>query len=143
MAQLEARAGEGGGRMTLYHFTAKRFLDSILKEGLTRGMMLKSFNPVAMIPNKQWLTKNPNFDQGWAVGTGRLPYERNEVRLTIEIPIDHRHLLKPWSQMKFMVPDVADDLEASDLADPENWFIYQGSMNPKWIKEILAKKAAP
>ncbi|MBL7544296.1 MAG: hypothetical protein JNL11_10785 [Bdellovibrionaceae bacterium] len=98
--------------------------------------MLKSINPPSFLFNKQWLTKNPSFDQGWSIGTGKLPYKRNEVRMTIDIPLEERINLKPWSQMKFLVPLVANDLEASDLADPENWLIYQGTVKPEWIKEI-------
>lgn len=120
----------------LYHFTAKRFLDSILKEGLTKGVMLKKLNPIEFIFNKQWLTKNPDFNQGWSIGTGRLKYKRNEIRLTIEIPLDELPNLKPWTQMRFLVPEVVKDLEDSDLADPQNWFIYQGIISPKWITEI-------
>lgn len=123
--------------MTLYHFTAKRFLAGIEKEGLTRGVMLKSMNPPKFLHNKQWLTTNPSFDQGWSIGTGRLPYKRNEVRIEFEIPLDSRGNLKPWSQMRFLVPEVADDLEASDLADPENWWIYQGDVKPWWIREVV------
>ncbi len=98
--------------------------------------MLKSWSPVSFIFNKQWLTKNESFNQGWSVGTGKLPYKRNEVRLTFEIPLDKLVNLKPWSQMKFLVPLVAKELEDSDLADPENWFIYQGTVKPEWISEI-------
>lgn len=121
---------------TLYHFTAKRFLESIKRQGLTRGMMLKSIQPLQFLPNKQWLTTKKEFDQGWSIGTGRLSYKRNEVRLTVEIPIDAQGNLKPWTQMRFLVPLVANDLEDSDLADPENWWIYQGKIKPKWITEI-------
>lgn len=119
----------------LYHFTAKRFLKSIKHEGLTRGVMLKNINPPEFLLNKQWLTKKAEFDQGWSIGTGRLQYKRNEVRLTIEIPHDERINLKPWTQMKFLVPLVANELEDSDLADPENWYIYQGRIKPEWITE--------
>lgn len=125
--------------MKLYHFTAKRFLKKIEVEGLTRGVMLKNLNPPQFIFDKQWLTSNGSFDQGWSVGTGRLPYKRNEVRLTIEIPESHLHNCKPWTQMKFLVPEVADDLEASDLADPENWWVYDGIIMPSWIKQIDEK----
>lgn len=121
----------------LYHFTAKRFLGSIFREGLTRGVMLKSIDPVEFIYNKQWLTKNPRFNQGWVIGTGRLPYKRNEVRLTIQIPNEKRLNLKPWTQMKFLVPLVANELEDSELADPDNWYIYQGEIKPDWIIETI------
>jgi hypothetical protein len=125
-----------------YHFTAKRFVESIKREGLTRGMMLKSFDPIELIPNKQWITKNPSFDQGWSVGTGRLPYKRNEVRLTIKFPLEAFENIKPWTQMKFLVPLVAEDLESSDLADPENWYIYQGAVKPSWITDVLENPEA-
>lgn len=38
--------------------------------------------------------------------------------------------------MKILVPLVSNDLESSDLADPENWWIYQGEINPKWITKV-------
>ncbi len=121
--------------MIFYHFTAKRFLDSILKEGLTRGVMVKSLSPATFLFNKQWITTNPRFSQEWAEGTGTRPYKRNEIRLTIDIPDDKMTNAKPWSQMKFLTPEVADDLSA--FGDPENWWIYQGEIRPKWILEVV------
>lgn len=107
-----------------------------MKQGLTRGVMVKSINPISFIYNKQWITKNSSFNQGWSIGTGILPYKRNEVRLTIEVPTNKMENCKPWSQMKFLCPLVAKDLEDSPLADPENWYIYQGEIKPQWIKQI-------
>lgn len=98
--------------------------------------MVKSFQPASFVFNKQWITKNSSFDQGWSVGSGLLPYKRNEVRLTIQIPLSKIENCKPWTQMKFLVPLVSNDLESSDLADPENWWIYQGEINPKWITKV-------
>lgn len=123
----------------LYHFTAKHLLKGIQQEGLTRGVMLKSLRPVEFIFNKQWLTKNRSFDQSWAEGTGRLPYKRNECRLTIQIPEHLQEKLKPWSQMKFLVPEVADDLSA--FGDPENWLIFDGAILPDWIVKIDFKES--
>lgn len=120
--------------MRLYHFTAKRFLASIQKQGLTKGVMVKSIAPPTFIFNKQWLTKNPSFDQSWSIGTGRLPYKRNEARLTVEIPTEALQNCKPWAQMQFLTPLVAKELSA--FGDPENWFIYQGKIDPSWIKKI-------
>lgn len=117
-----------------YHFTAKIFLNSIKDQGLTRGVMLKTLNPASFIFNKQWITKNPDFEQSWAEGTGRLPYKRNEVRLTIEIPFEEMPNCKPWDQMKFLVPEVAQDLNC--MGDPENWHIYSGAIKPSWIKKV-------
>jgi len=117
-----------------YHFTAKKFLESIQKEGITRGVMVKTINPPSFLHNKQWITTNSNFKQDWAIGTGRLPYKRNEVRLTIEIPLGEIENCKPWSQMRFLTPEVAKDLEA--FGDPENWHIFQGKIKPQWITQI-------
>jgi len=119
---------------TLYHFTARRFLPRIKKQGLTLGRMLKTEFPVTFLDNYQWLTINSDFNQSWSHGTGRLPYKRNEIRLTLAIPESHKPNLKPWTQMKFLVPDVAEIL--SLYGDPENWFIYHGKVSPKWIKKI-------
>ena len=121
--------------MTLYHFTANRFLRSIKKSGIRYGKILKSDPPnVEFISGYQWLTKNKSFEQDWARGTGRLPYKRNEIRLTIEIPKDHYSDIRPWSQVKFMVPKVADILSA--YGDPENWILYEGVVWPKWIVSV-------
>lgn len=117
-----------------YHFTAKRFLDGIQRSGLTEGRMVKTMNPPTFLENKQWITTNPSFDQDWAIGTGRLPYKRNEVRLTIKIPLEALENCKPWSQMRFLTPEVAKDLEA--YGDPENWHIYQGQIKPNWILKV-------
>lgn len=96
--------------------------------------MVKQIDPAKFIFNKQWITKNPSFDQSWAKGTGRLPYERNEVRLTIEIPLKEMINCKPWSQMKFLTPEVAEFL--SCMGDPENWHIFSGRIKPAWIITI-------
>jgi hypothetical protein len=120
--------------MKLYHFTAKCFLKGIEKDGLTRGCMLKSMSPPSFIPNSQWLTSNPEFEQSWLNPNSTLPYKRNEVRLTIEIPDHAEANAKPWSQMKFLVPEVAQDL--SQFGDPENWWIYSGNIPPQWIATI-------
>lgn len=126
--------------MVLYHFTAKRFVPAILKGGLTRGAMLKSIKRLEFIYNRQWLTKNPSFDQEWAIGSGALPYQRNEVRLTVEIPDALEENIKPWTQMKFLTPEVAEEL--SMYGDPENWMIYIGNVRPHWITEVVQNPTA-
>lgn len=117
-----------------YHFTASRFLPSIKKEGIILGRMLKTMRPPTFLTNKQWITINPDFDQSWSAGTGRLPYMRNEVRLTVKIPLKYLEFCKPWSQMRFLTPEVAKDLES--FGDPENWYIFQGPIRPEWIVEV-------
>ena len=116
---------------TVYHFTARRFFRSILIRGICFGKILKSFSPLAFINGYQWVTINPDFEQSWAKGTGRLSYKRNEVRFTIQIPEGEKHRLKPWNQMRFMVPETAEDL--SSFGDPENWCLFEGTICSSWI----------
>lgn len=124
--------------MNLYHFTAKRFLDGIKNDGLTRGHMVKTLNPPSFIPGMQWLTKNGEFSQSWAKGAGRLLYKRNEARITFCLPDDDRKLM-PWlGKAEFLTPEVSRDLSA--YGDPENWFVYDGSVPASWIIEIVEAK---
>lgn len=119
----------------LYHFTAKRFVDAIKSDGLTRGVVLKTLSPITFMSDWQWLTSNPKWEQSWAAGTGRLPYKRNEVRLTVVIPSSETERCRPWSQVKFLVdPSVAQTL--SSYGDPENWWLFSGRVDPSWITEI-------
>ncbi len=126
--------------MKFYHFTALRFLNSIVKSGLTKGRMLRSLDPITFYSNYQWLTTNSTFDQSWLNPNSTLPYKRNEVRLTIDVPDHAMELCKPWSQMKFLVPDVAKDLSA--YGDPENWWVYSGNIPARWILEISSPDSA-
>jgi len=96
--------------------------------------MLKSFKPVIFLSPWQWLTKNDSFEQEWAIGTGRLPYKTNEVRFNVDIPESNIKSLMSWNQAKFMVPEVADIL--STYGDPENWFVYNGIIYPKWLSNL-------
>jgi hypothetical protein len=122
--------------LTFYHFTADRFIKSIKKNGLIHGKLLTSLYPTIHHSARwQWLTTNSSFDQEWAIGTGSLPYKRNEVRITVTIPKHHKVNLKPWSQVKFIVPEVATLLSA--YGDPENWWLYEGIILPKWLGEII------
>lgn len=120
--------------MILYHFTAQRFVKKILKEGLTKGWLVKSLSPPKLDSGWQWLTKNDHFNQAWARGTGRLPYKRNEVRLTFNIPDFAKENVIPWTKMRFVVPEVYEDM--SRYGDPENWMLYEGVVPSDWIVSV-------
>lgn len=119
--------------MILFHFTAQRFLAGIAREGLTRGTLITSLEPVRLERGWQWLTKNPSFHQEWARGSGQLPYKTNEVRLMISIP-DRDSNLKKWSQIGFLYPEVMKVLNA--YGDPENWMLYEGNIPREWVQAI-------
>ncbi len=121
--------------MIFYHFTARRYVKSIMRHGLTRGRMLRTLDPiVTFIPDCQWLTTNPIFDQSWLNPESTLPYKRNEVRFTIEIPDHAMENVMPWTKAKFSVPEVAWTL--NDYGDPENWWVYSGNLPAVWILTV-------
>jgi hypothetical protein len=118
-------------RLNLYHFTARRFVDSILRDGLTRGFVVRSFVPLQFWDSYRWLTTRESFKQSWAEGTGRLPYRRTEVRLTVDIPLSRTGSLFNWTTIG---PILSDEYETlSDLGDPENWRLFKGNIPPEWI----------
>jgi hypothetical protein len=118
----------------LYHFTAERFVPAIRREGLTRGYVVANDQPLALLPGYRWLTTNPDWGQEWAEGTGRLPYKRNEVRLTVEVPETHRRNVLPWVIVGPLMCRIYDVL--SMYGDPENWRLYEGDVPPHWITAV-------
>lgn len=120
--------------MSLYHFTARRFVPAIMRDGLTLGSIPLSIAPPRLLYGYQWLTLNPDASaQEWAEGTGRLPYSRTEARLKIKIPKPHRFLLMPWSDVRHLTP-LADGLSA--FGDPWNWLVFKGRIPPAWIRDV-------
>lgn len=118
--------------MSLYHFTASRFVPGIMREGLTRGSIPVSLEPPRLLFGYQWLTLNPDpARQEWAEGTGRLPYSRLEVRLKVKIPKPWRGLLLAWDDVRHL-SRLADELSA--FGDPWNWRLYKGHIPPAWIR---------
>jgi hypothetical protein len=128
--------------MKLYHFTAARFLDSIMENGVTKGKIpeIKS-GLFSFKTGYQWLTKSEEFRQEWCLPEySTLPYDRSEIKLTIEIPKLRQKNLKKWlSICKYN--ELADTLNSE--GDPENWFVYKGTIFPQWIKKIERKEKPP
>lgn len=118
---------------TLYHFTSRLYLPSILRTGINKG-------DVATEPergfNAPWLTKNPSFtNQGWDRG-GAL--DKLEVRLTVEIPEDDDKL---WSWSKLVETYGIEDYWVKALTHqgrdrPHDWFAYMGSVSPMLIANV-------
>lgn len=126
---------------TLYHFTATRFLEGIKRDGLTKGVFPIFIDErLSFLTQRQWLTKREGFDQPWHDPEfTKLPYDRRQNRLTIEIPKSHRSQIQDWDHIKrtygkYFLPGF-DSHE-----DCANWVIYLGRIKPKWIKEIVNKK---
>lgn len=127
--------------MKLYHFTAKHLLDSILKEGLTKGAIpLITPQGLRLATPVQWLTTNKGFDQIWNTKL-IIKYDRNDVRLTVKIPNTElgRNLIK-WTDF-IAIPEM--QATAQSLNDKEgdfnNWYIYAGIVKKHWIRNIEYK----
>ena len=122
--------------MKLYHFTAGWMLESILKEGLTKGCVPISIQPPRFNYGFQWLTSNDNFNQSWCEYL-TLPYNRNDYRIVVKIPDSKKRFLINWIEQgrKYSNNEMFNTL--SEFGDPENWYIYQGKIKPQWIKNVL------
>lgn len=120
--------------MRLYHFTAARFVPSIRRDGITRGFVLVSYEPLALLDDYRWLTVNGLWSQEWAEGTGRLPYRRDEVRITVNVPASHENRVHDWTVVGKLI-----SLEWQMLnmfGDPENWRLYRGDIPKSWLSTI-------
>lgn len=120
--------------MTVYHFTARHLLPSILKEGITLGCIPLNMKEVR--DGFQWVTINPEFRQSWN-GQVNVKYDRCAVRLTVEIPSIWRHKVLNWLQVCKKMTEIHDVLNS--FGDPENWRLYRGKIRPEWIKAVEIK----
>lgn len=119
--------------MRLWHFTANRFAGPIRTNGLTRGGLLLRERPPTIDTSYRWLTVNPDWNQSWAEGSGRLPYKTNEVRLGIDVPAEHEHSILVWKEVGPILSSAYGLL--SMFGDPENWRLFRGNLPPSWIVE--------
>ena len=118
--------------MKLYHFTARRFAGPIRRDGLHRGHVAVSLEPVYLLGNYQWLTRRKSWQQEWAEGSGNLPYRTDEVRLTVDIPKGHEAKVLPRDRWEgLMTEETARVLTA--FGDPDNWVVFHGVIPPTWI----------
>ena len=123
----------------LYHFTSDRHVNLCLTEGITRGVTYagQSCTGLRFLRPTQWLTCRGNFNQLWNVQAS-LPYDRTAHRLTVCIPQKYTENILPWvSHGPLLVPKTYSEL--SNCGDPENWFLYLGTIPPEWIVERITK----
>ena len=126
--------------MHLYHFTAKRFIDLIKDQGLTRGVLPivdKQGKLIELQTPCQWLTTNPDFNQPWDnPDIQSLDYDRNDYRIEVAIPIK-RGLFQKWTE----ICDSTEELRITSktlnsFGDPWNWYCYFGPIKTGWFREI-------
>ena len=124
--------------MKIYHFTAKKFLKDIQKEGLTKGgtPVKGRDGKTRMFTNTQWLTTDSKWDQAFHdPSETKLKYDRREILLTIVIPKSKRlHL----ANKKRIIDVFGLNLlpEFFDHPDCEDWFIFYGRVKAQWIRAI-------
>jgi hypothetical protein len=142
----------------LYHFTALEYIESIEREGLTRGDV--PLKPKGRGLNGVWLTRNPDVEaQGWASKPrvlsdeeradyatvfGKMPppgsriADKRAVRITVDIPgKDSR--LKVWTKYARLRGVKRDWMRALDKAgggSSSDWFVYFGEIPPEWIQQV-------
>ena len=119
--------------MILYHFCAAQAVPSIMRYGLTLGMLpLYELTGYSLEPNYQWLTveKDPK-KQSWTE-YNMVPYSRTAYRLTIRIPDSYRKkLIRATELVKGLRENqrhIVDDWAGSDA-----WYVYHGRIPPEWI----------
>lgn len=121
--------------MILYHFTADRFMESILENGIKRGRIPhKDSSGFRFKEHYQWLTENPERNQSWAEYS-TLPYDRTEYKITVKIPKLRMKNLKKWIDSNECKKNQFSGT-LNSYGDPENWHIYRGTIFPQWIIEI-------
>lgn len=127
------------GKIKLFHFTAARFIEGVLENGLDKGSIPVRADPPRVRYGYQWLTRNRDFDQSWNTQT-EIHYDRTAYRITVGIPRIAQHKLIDWkSNCKDLVPTkMARTLNAK--GDPENWVLYNGVIYPRWFLRVDAKE---
>lgn len=121
---------------TLYHFTARLYLPSILRNGINKG-------DVATAPdhgfNAPWLTTDPEFgSQPWDRGSF---LDKTEVRLTVEVPEGDQNLWSwPYIAEKYNIDPIWLATMTHDGVKSNSWFARLGGIPLMWITEIKERK---
>lgn len=126
--------------MLLYHFCPEHMLDSIEKEGLTKGKLPVMLDGgMAFFDGCQWLTEEPDQKaQSWATQK-LLPYSRTAVRLSIWIPKKHlKHLVKA-ADLVSILPKESKAI-ITEWAGSEMWHVFLGRIPAKWITDVTVFK---
>jgi len=126
--------------MKLYHFTSPLHVEGCRKEGICKGSIPLSIEgKIGLLPGWQWLTTNPDFNQGWAnTEYTTLPYDRTAFRLTVVIPKTAQKKLFKWLDICNRLPI---DSHFNAYGGPENWYVFRGRIKPSWIRQIVQKEA--
>lgn len=126
---------------TLYHFCSGPHLLGINKGGIAKGVipfrMLDNGHPT-LLRGYQWLTRDHEWDQSWADAwlNRKLPFRKNEYRLTIDIPHFAMHQVISWPEfaVKFNPPSREF---LSSFRGHQHWYLFRGPIPVSWISETV------
>lgn len=119
--------------MKLFHFCGKHFVESILREGLTKGTFPRPTKSGWDFTRfRQWLTEEPDASkQSWAT-RHTLHYGRTDCRLIVDIPDEYMGNLKRAVDYVQNMPREYRRI-VTDWPGSDKWFIYIGVIPPEWI----------
>lgn len=129
--------------VTVYHFSQAARIESILRDGISRGMIPTI--SYALIPGYQWLTVDPSWTaQGWNTNhAGYIP-DRTAVRFTVIIPPSHTARLIAWNGFARCVlgwpSEYLRNFNAEGGSEGTPWRIYQGRIRAAWIVAYVLKQ---
>jgi hypothetical protein len=120
----------------LYHFCPDWMLPAIMREGLTKGMIVWKENDIPVFRlGFQWLTSDPvRENQEWChPDFSTLPYDRCANRLTILIPEREESRLSRWSDCGPLIVPSEQLTVLNSFGDPSKHFVFRGNIPVKWI----------
>lgn len=125
--------------LTLYHFTTKAHLDSILSDGFLRTTESNlSGRREHAGPDVVWLTSNPDPVQhrgwGWR-GPNAGVISKTEVRFTVEIPMRDAHRWWDWSARRGIDRVWAQRL--ASVGGSRSWVVVERSIpGEEWLEVV-------
>jgi hypothetical protein len=144
--------------MLLYHFTSREHMESILREGLSRGDVPLRERAPLFETNAVWFTDIPQAE-GCGLGDphvltegerfqhfytfGEMPPpnscygDKKAVRITVAIPSSDRRL-KRWTTYgrKHCEPGLYDNLVRANGQTHKHWWLYFGTIAPERFRSV-------
>ena len=116
---------------TLFHFTSREMLETILQEGITKGDV--ATGPTTGF-NAPWLTGDPSWErQCWAHGC---LINKTAVRLIVEVPLGDK-LLQSWHDLARIYEIDRSWFHALNKTDQaDKWYIYKKVIPKDFIKGV-------
>jgi len=118
--------------MRLFHFTARKYLQAIQENGISRGSIATS--PSEAIQGA-WLTSDPSWtSQEW---TRASAHDKTQLRITVDIPDDTGKLWH-WHDLarELKLDPEWIEILVSVRGNPDPWHVFLGVVRPEWIVAV-------